>query len=160
LPDILWSTRLQPLPPEERLIARWSLAAPRLLALLRIVAGVLFFMHGSAKLLGFPEEVARSVPLLSLSGIAGALEVAGGALLVLGLWTRPVAFVLSGEMAFAYFIGHAGRGFWPIVNKGELAVLWCFLFLYFSSAGPGAWSLDGLQYRGPERTLPRNRAPG
>jgi putative oxidoreductase len=121
---------------------RWTLAAPQLLALLRIVTGVLFFMHGSAKLLGFPEEVARAVPLFSLSGLAGALEVAGGVLMAIGLWTRPVAFILAGEMAFAYFMGHAGRGFWPIVNKGELAATWCFLFLYFSAAGAGPWSVD------------------
>jgi putative oxidoreductase len=121
---------------------RWHLAAPHLLALLRIVTGVLFFMHGSAKLLGFPDEVARAVPLFSLIGLAGALEVVGGALLVLGLWTRPVAFILAGEMAFAYFMGHAGRGFWPIVNKGELAATWCFVFLYLSAAGAGPWSLD------------------
>jgi putative oxidoreductase len=129
------------------MFARWTSTAPQLLAVLRIVTGLLFFMHGSAKLLGFPAEVARAVPLFSLSGLAGTLEVLGGALLVLGLWTRPVAFVLAGEMAFAYFIGHAGRGFWPIVNKGELAVQWCFLFLYFSAAGGGAWSIDHARRR-------------
>jgi putative oxidoreductase len=129
------------------MIARWTSAAPQLLAVLRIVTGLLFFMHGSAKLLGFPPEIARAVPLFSLYGLAGTLEVVGGTLLVLGLWTRPVAFVLAGEMAFAYFMGHAGKGFWPIVNKGELAVQWCFLFLYFSAAGAGAWSIDNAWYR-------------
>jgi putative oxidoreductase len=129
---------------------RWTRAAPHLLSLLRIVAGVLFFMHGSAKLLGFPEEVARAVPLFSLYGLAGALEVVGGVLMAIGLWTRPVAFILAGEMAFAYFMGHAGKGFWPIVNKGELAVTWCFLFLYFSAAGAGPWSVDA-SWRGQRR---------
>lgn len=131
------------------MLTRWPLVAPQLLGVLRIVCGALLFMHGSSKLLGFPAAVAHAVPLFSLLGLAGVLEIAGGALLVIGLWTRVVAFILSGEMAFAYFIGHAPRGFLPIVNKGEMAVLWCFVFLYFSAAGAGAFSLDALRQRNP-----------
>ena len=100
-------------------IATW---APRALGLLRIVAGFMFMAHGMQKHLGFPAARAMETPLLSLSGIAGALELFGGALLLIGLFTRPVAFVLSGLMAFAYFIAHAPQGFWPLLNRGELAV--------------------------------------
>jgi putative oxidoreductase len=117
--------------------------APRVLGVLRIVVALLFIQHGTLKLFGVPAvEGMGQVPLMSLFGVAGILEFVGGALLLLGLFTRPVAFVLSGEMAAAYFIGHAHGGFLPIVNHGELAVTWCFLFLYFFAAGPGAFSLD------------------
>lgn len=116
--------------------------APRALGLLRIVAGFLFIAHGTMKLLGFPAPFPMEVPLFSLIGLAGVMELLGGALLILGLFTRPVAFLLSGEMAFAYFIGHAGNGFWPVLNEGELAALYCFVFLYLAVAGGGAWSLD------------------
>ena len=115
---------------------------PRLLSVLRIVVGFLFVAHGTQKWLGFPVPRGSETTLLSLSGAAGVLEFAGGALLLVGLFTRPVAFVLSGLMAFAYFIAHAPAGFWPIVNRGELAVLYSFLFLYLAAAGGGPWSLD------------------
>jgi putative oxidoreductase len=124
------------------MLKKWSLTAPVLLGVLRIVTGVLFAMHGSAKLLGFPPEVAHPVALFSLMGLAGVLELVGGILLAIGLQTRVVAFVLSGEMAFAYFMGHAPKGFLPIVNRGELAVMWCFVFLYLSAAGAGAFAID------------------
>jgi putative oxidoreductase len=88
------------------------------------------------------------VELLSLPGLAGVLELFGGLLLLLGLFTRPVAFILSGEMAFAYFMAHVPLGFWPILNRGELAALYCFLFLYFVFTGPGPWSVDALRRRG------------
>ncbi len=116
--------------------------APRLLSVLRIVSGFLFMAHGAQKWLGFP--VPRSTPsvLWSLSGFAGALELVGGFLLLIGLFTRPVAFVLSGLMAFAYFIAHAPVDFWPIVNRGELAALYSFVFLYLFAAGGGPWSVD------------------
>lgn len=118
--------------------------APRALGILRIVVAFLFIQHGMVKLFGVPAmEGMGKVPLMSLFGVAGLLEFVGGALLLLGLGTRPVAFILSGEMAAAYFIGHASQGFLPIINHGELAVTWCFLFLYFFFAGPGAFSLDG-----------------
>lgn len=115
---------------------------PRLLSVLRIVAALLFIEHGLQKWLAFP--VPRSSPTVfwSLGGVAGLFELFGGLLLLLGLFTRPVAFVLSGLMAFAYFIAHAPRGFWPIVNGGELAALYCFVFLYLAAAGGGPWSVD------------------
>ena len=123
---------------------------PRALGLLRIVTGYLFLAHGTAKLLGIPHLAAfDNLRVFSLVGFAGILELVGGALIILGLFTRPVAFVLSGEMAAAYFIGHAPSGNFllPMLNRGELAVLYCFVFLYLAAAGPGAWSVDGLLRR-------------
>jgi putative oxidoreductase len=113
----------------------------RALALLRMVAGSLFLLHGSAKLLGFPGG-RPPVELFSQMGLAGLLELVGGALVVLGLFTRPVAFVLSGEMAVAYLIAHAPESPFPTVNRGAEAVLFCFLFLYLAFEGAGAWSVD------------------
>jgi putative oxidoreductase len=127
--------------------ATWT---PRALGALRIVAGYLFIAHGTTKLFGMPHiAMFDGVQLMSLAGIAGILEVAGGAALILGLFTRPVAFVLSGLMAFAYFLGHAPQGnvLLPILNQGELAVLYSFLFLFLSVAGGGAWALDNLRDR-------------
>jgi len=117
----------------------WS---SRVLSVLRIVAGFLFMSHGMQKVLGFPAPQRAPFQLLSLTGLAGTLELFGGMLLLLGLFTRPVAFILSGEMAFAYFLAHAQHGFWPLINHGELAALYCFLFLYLAVAGGGAWSID------------------
>ena len=118
---------------------------PRILSVLRIVAGFLFMTHGSAKILHVPEVPNfEHLPLFSLIGVAGLLELVGGALVMLGLFTRPAAFVLSGEMAFAYFIAHAPHAFLPLLNKGESAVLYCFLFLYLAFAGSGPWSVDAL----------------
>ena len=117
--------------------------ASRLLGVLRIIAAFLFMAHGSQKLFGFPPTFqmnAGSLPPLMLA--AGLLEFVGGALLLLGLFTRPVAFLLSGQMGVAYFMSHAPKGFWPVLNGGELAVLYCFLFLYLAAAGGGAWALD------------------
>ncbi len=113
------------------------------LNLLRIVAGFLFMQHGLQKLFGV---LGRDVPVefFSQMGLAGVLELVGGVLLVLGLFSRPVAFVLSGEMAWAYFQAHAPNGFWPIVNRGELAALYSFVFLYLAVRGGGSLSLDGL----------------
>jgi putative oxidoreductase len=111
---------------------------------LRIITGFLFLAHGSQKLFGFPGDRAAAPDLLTLIGLAGVLEFFGGLLIMGGLFTRAVAFLLSGQMAVAYFQAHAGGGFWPIVNRGELAVLYCFLFLYLSAAGGGPWSLDAL----------------
>jgi putative oxidoreductase len=116
--------------------------APRALALLRIVAALLFMEHGTQKLLGFPPSDNPGPPLFSLLGLAGVLELFGGILLLLGLFTRPVAFVLSGQMAVAYWMAHAPRAFYPVLNGGDAAILFCFVFLYLVAAGPGAWSLD------------------
>jgi putative oxidoreductase len=138
------------------LIARWKSWAPQLLSLLRIVAAFLFMQYGSTKVLAFPAAVmpdGGTAPLTSLPGFAGALELVGGALLLVGLFTRPVAFLLSGEMAVAYFMGHAPQGFWPVLNQGAPAVFFAFLWLYISSAGPGPWSIDALRHR--ERSLAR-----
>lgn len=121
--------------------------APRFQSVLRVVSAYLFMLHGSAKLLHLPH-IARfeHIHILSLVGVAGILELVGGALLVLGLLTRPVAFLLSGEMAIAYFIAHASRGntLLPLVNGGEAAVLYCFIFLFFAIAGGGSWSFDRM----------------
>jgi putative oxidoreductase len=110
--------------------------APRVLSILRIAAALIFFEHGSHKLLGIPPTE-NPPAFLSLSWIAGGFELIGGALLVLGLFTRPVAFILSGEMAFAYWLAHAPKSFFPILNGGDAAILYCFAFLYIAFAGPG-----------------------
>ena len=117
--------------------------APRLLSVFRIVTGLLFLAHGLVKLFGFPVGAQPGqVPLLTLFGLAAVLELVGGAAILLGLFTRPVAFVLSGQMAVAYFMVHAPQGFYPVLNGGELAIMYCFAFLYLSAAGAGPWSLD------------------
>lgn len=129
----------------ELLLARW---APELLGIFRIVAAFCFTQHGTQKLFGLPTPPSGNLPeLLSRSGVAGILEFFGGMLLLIGLFTRPVAFVLSGLMAFAYFLVHAGRGFWTIANGGELAVIYCFAFLYMAAAGGGAFSVDNWRAR-------------
>jgi len=111
-------------------------------SLLRIVAGFLFIFPGGMKLLGWFGGMPPGVPMTPLLYVAGVLELVGGTLILLGLFTRPVAFILSGEMAFAYFIGHFPSGFWPIQNHGEPAVLFCFIYLFLWGNGPGPWSLD------------------
>ena len=122
--------------------------APRLLSVLRIITGFLFMAHGAQKLFGFPAPMQGGTPpLMSLIGVGGILEFFGGLLILLGLFTRPVAFILSGMMAVAYFMGHAPGWFWPVLNRGELAVLYCFVFLYLSAAGGGPWSADRLWRR-------------
>jgi putative oxidoreductase len=121
--------------------------APRLLSVLRIVAGFLMLWHGTQKLFNLPPSDHGGVELLSQMGLAGVLEFGGGVLFLLGLFTRPVAFLLSGTMAVAYFQAHAGQGLLPIQNRGELAVLYCFVFLYYVASGAGPWSLDALRQR-------------
>jgi putative oxidoreductase len=126
----------------ENLILTWS---PRLLSVLRLVAGLLFVEHGTSKLLHFPQvDMFNDLQIMSLLGLAGILELGGGVLLALGLFTRPVAFILSGEMAAAYFMAHAPKSFFPVLNGGEGAILFCFIFLYLSAAGGGEWSLDRM----------------
>ena len=129
----------------ENLETSW---APRMLSVLRIVAGLVFWQHGVQKILQFP--VARPGPeLFSLSWFAGMIELLLAPLLIIGLFTRPVAFILSGEMAFAYWIGHGSRGFFPSVNGGNLAIMYCFVFLYLAFAGGGPWSLDSaMRHKG------------
>ena len=120
----------------------WS---PRVLSILRMASALLFMQHGTMKILDYPPTGNYDdMQLISLTGVAGILELFGGALLLVGLFTRPVAFILSGLMAFAYFLAHAPRGFFPILNDGELAALYCFVFFYLAFAGGGAWSLDAL----------------
>ena len=119
--------------------------APRILSILRIVDGLILLQYGTAKLFAWPAvEMFENLKWLSLFGIAGMFELVGGLLLVLGLFTRPVAFILSGEMAAAYFIEHFPRGFFPILSEGDLAVSLCFTFLYLAFAGGGPWSLDAV----------------
>lgn len=125
-----------------RLGMKWAGWAPRLKSLLRIVAALIFMSAGSMKLFGFPAFPGMPVPLMSEMGLASILETFGGAMLLLGLFTRPVAFLLAGEMAIAYFQVHFPMGFWPTLNNGQPAILYCFIWLYLSAAGPGPWSMD------------------
>ena len=126
--------------------AAWT---PRVLSVLRIMAALVLLQYGMAKMLGFPVfEYLNNVPRFSLPWFAGVLELVGGALLLVGLFTAPVAFVLSGLMAFAYFLGHAPKAFIPLLNGGNNSILFCFVFLYLACAGGGAWSLDALLRRG------------
>ena len=121
---------------------KWT---PYVLGILRIVVGFLFLQHGSAKLLGMPHiAMFDGLQLMSLMGVAGILELVGGALILIGLFTRPVAFILSGQMAVAYFMAHAPNGPLPILNQGELAALYSFIFLYFAFAGAGKLSVDSI----------------
>jgi putative oxidoreductase len=118
--------------------------APQILSILRIIVALLLFQHAFSKFFGFPAQMPPPAPF-SLIWFAGVIELIGGALVLVGLFTRPAAFILSGELAFAYFIGHAPQGFYPLTNGGESAVLFCFIFLYLAAAGGGAWSLDALR---------------
>lgn len=124
----------------QKLLGRYT---PYLYAALRIVAGLAFAQHGAQKMFGLLGG--QSVELMSQRGIAGVIEFVGGILIALGLFTSPIAFLASGEMAWAYFQAHAPRGFWPIQNGGELAVLYCFIFLYFAAAGSGKLSIDSIR---------------
>ncbi len=126
--------------PLEATASAW---APRMLSVLRIMTGLLFLQHGTWKFFGFPDFTEWPRPELgTMSGIAGIFELVGGILIAIGLFTRPVAFVLAGTMAVAYFYVHAPVNFFPIINRGELAVLYCFAFLYLMCAGGGPWSVD------------------
>ncbi|MBA3659347.1 MAG: DoxX family protein [Gemmatimonadales bacterium] len=132
--------------------AHW---APPLLSVMRMVAAFLLLLHGTQKLFGFPagDQPSQPVPLISQMGLAGVVETFGGLLLLVGLFSHVVAFILSGEMAVAYFQAHFPNGFLPIVNHGELPALLCFVLLYLAAAGPGPWSLDALRWRRPRGTL-------
>jgi putative oxidoreductase len=128
------------------MVARWRSLAPEFLSVLRIVAALMFVQEGTMKLFSWPMAMpdGAALSLTSQVGIGGMLEFGGGLLLLVGLFTRPVAFILSGEMAVAYFQFHFPQGFWPIVNNGQPAVLYCFIWLYISAAGAGPWSADAL----------------
>ena len=129
---------------------RFATYQPQALSLLRIVAGFMFSLHGVQKILGWLGGMGgtgATAPVLSFPWVAGILELVGGLLLVVGLFTVPVAFLLSGEMAVAYFMAHFPQGFFPILNRGELAALYCFVFLYIATAGPGPWSIDAARSR-------------
>lgn len=131
-------------------IGYWQARTPILLGLLRLITGFLIMQYGGMKLFAFPGPLSpdgSTVDPMSQMGLAGMIELIGGALLFVGLFTRPAAFILSGEMAFAYFMGHASKNFWPTLNDGVPAVLFCFIFLYFSAAGPGAFALSNVWRR-------------
>jgi putative oxidoreductase len=127
--------------------------APRVLSILRIIAGLVLWQHGIQKLLHFPNATAPGPAFGSLIWFAGALELLLPPLLILGLFTRPVAFILAGEMAFAYFMSHAPRSFYPSVNGGNLAIMYCFVFFYLAFAGGGPWSLDAILRRNRESRI-------
>jgi putative oxidoreductase len=125
--------------------ARWASLGPEMQSVLRIVAAFIFILNGTMKLFAFPAGMppdGSTANLMTQVGIGGLLEFVGGGLLLIGLFTRPVAFILSGEMAVAYFQFHFPRGFWPVMNGGIPAILYCFLWLFYSAAGPGPWSID------------------
>jgi putative oxidoreductase len=128
------------------MIERFKAQAPRILAVTRFLAGIMFACHGAQKLFGAFGGLPPGVPK-ALIWSAGPIELVGGALIAIGLFTRSMAFLASGLMAFAYFIGHAHNGFWPATNGGELAIFYCWLFLYIAAQGPGAWALDSLRGR-------------
>jgi putative oxidoreductase len=131
-------------------VSRWS---PYMLAILRIMAALLFMEHGTQKLFGFPPSPNPGPALFSLLGLQGVIELVGGILLAIGLLTRPAAFILAGDMAVAYFMAHAPKSFFPVLNGGDAAILYCFIFLYLTIAGPGAWSIDDMRNRS-SRFLP------
>jgi putative oxidoreductase len=132
----------------ESLSRGWAPRALHLLSILRIFTGLDLLQHGTGKILGFPAVPNYAhVQIGSLTGVAGLIELIGGILFTIGLLTRPVAFILSGFTAVAYFMAHAGKGFYPVLNGGELAALYCFVFLYFTFAGPGPWSVDAALKR-------------
>jgi putative oxidoreductase len=143
----------------DRVLGRYSDVA---YALLRLMAGLLFACHGAQKLFGvlggFMGEPGATAPLGSLAGVAGVIELVGGLLIAVGFLAGPAAFLCSGQMAVAYFMVHAPRGFWPILNEGELAVLYSFVFLYVATRGSGAYSLESVLRRGGSAALPGRRA--
>ncbi|HVI05584.1 MAG TPA: DoxX family protein [Sphingomicrobium sp.] len=130
-----------------RLTEKWH---PQLLALLRIMTALLFMEHGLAKLFHFPvPQPGVPTPLPALLLAAAIIEIVGGVLVTVGLFTRVAAFLMAGEIAIGYFLFHFPRSFWPIVNEGDAAILFCFVFLYISASGPGAWSLDAARMKAP-----------
>jgi putative oxidoreductase len=138
---------------DAKMFSALSRFSPHLLGILRIVAGLLFLAHGLVKLAGFPPEAQPGVqPIMTLFGLAGIIELVAGTLIMLGLFTRPAAFIAAGEMAVAYWMVHAPQSPYPVVNMGDAAILYCFVFLYFAAAGPGAFSLDAAMRKAPPAT--------
>ena len=133
---------------------------PQALSLLRIVAALIFLLHGSSKILGFPATEMGAPPVGSLFWVGGLLELVGGLLLLIGLFSRPVAFVLSGEMAVAYWMVHAPQSTFPMINGGDAAILYCFVFLLIAAAGPGPWSLDASISRKRHAVVTEDSATG
>jgi putative oxidoreductase len=131
----------------QSLTATLDRLAPYVLSIVRIMVALLFFEHGLAKLFGFPQQPMPPPALFSLAWFSGAIELVGGALAAVGLFTRAAAFIMSGEMAIGYFMAHAPQSFFPLINRGDGAILYCFIFLYLVFAGPGPWSLDALIWR-------------
>ena len=129
----------------------FTIWAPRLLSLLRIVSGLIFMEHGSQKLLGFPHGDYANIAFNSMPAYAGAIELVAGFLIAIGLFTRPAAFLASGTMAVAYWMAHAPQNAFPVNNGGDAAILYCFVFLYFVAAGPGPWSVDAMRRGGGRR---------
>ncbi len=134
----------------ENLRTTWSW---RLLSVLRLIAGLMFVQHGLSKYLGWPASSPPGFQLFSLLAVAGVIEIAAGVMIAIGLYTRSAAFLASGMMAFAYFMSHAPRGFFPQANGGELAILYCFLFLYFALAGGGPWTADAWRARAGRKAM-------
>jgi putative oxidoreductase len=129
---------------DARILDLWT---PRILSVVRIMVALLFLEHGTQKLLGFPAGSNPMPAMFTLSWTQGVIELVGGLLLTIGLFTRPVAFVLSGDMAVAYFMAHAPQNFFPIINRGDAAILYCFIFFFVFFAGPGPWSVDAMWRR-------------
>jgi putative oxidoreductase len=127
----------------DAVLAQW---APRMLSILRLMTGLLFLEHGTGKLAAFPAAGTPGPALGSLLSLQGAIEIVGGLLIVLGLLTRPVAFILAGDMAVAYFMAHAPRAIYPLLNGGDAAILYCFIFLFLFCAGGGPWSIDEMRH--------------
>jgi len=138
---------VSPRPSTHPLVASLERLAPYVLSLLRIVAALLFMQHGLSKFFGFPAPSAQHLELFDLEWFSAVIELAGGILVTLGLFTRAAALIMSGEMAIGYFLFHAPQGFYPYLNHGELAIMFCFVFLYLVFAGPGPWSLDAQLWR-------------
>jgi putative oxidoreductase len=138
---------------QRNIISQWKMCSPQLRSILRIITATLFIMSGTIKLFGFPMSMpgGNTLQMFSQVWFGGIIEAVGGALLLLGFCTRPIAFIAAGEMAVAYFQFHYPQNFWPVINQGSNAILFCFIWLYISSAGAGPWSIDALLAKSKEK---------